>query len=523
MDDIEHDVVSLLKPIRTSTVRCFTNPIGSHDWREEGRAWNPIVWELEGMPERRPFRRSHISDGSKEELAPVHATQHQQMGAHSRESQELLYESEGLGLIQLDVRGAALGQGYPNMDSCPLISPASAFQPVFMQTRSLINTLRRKTTATIEQQRPHSLHPEERNTLNTIRRKGERSTGSGIWSDEALYAAIEVVDNGTLIAHAATTANIPASSLHDHLFGRTTRRKRGPQTIFTRAEEEELRDYLLKMQRYGHPLSLLQLRLLVARITHIKYTLFKDSIPGRSWIKWFRNRHPDLALRKPQGLERARVSGLCLEAADSFYNNLQDLYNKHNYIATHIWNIDETGIQAGRQGRANVLAKKRSRGVYSVIYDEKERLSVLACVNAARCSIPSFYIFRRLQFYRNYIKDYENGATMAMQQKASMTGFLFFNWLDYFIKHVQTLYGISTTNRHLLIVDGHNSHVTIEVVKKAARAGIDMVSLLSQTSHALQPLDVSFFKPFKTTFRFYMDQNCLQRRGKKVEKEELAS
>jgi hypothetical protein len=31
--------------------------------------------------------------------------------------------------------------------------------------------------------------------------------------------------------------------------------------------------------------------------------------------------------------------------------------------------------------------------------------------------------------------------------------------------------------------------------------GLDMIILPSHTSHDLQPLDVSYFKPFKTTFR----------------------
>jgi hypothetical protein len=77
MEDIEEDVVSILGPIRTSTVRCRSNLVGIPEWREEGGDWNPSSWEpisqldLQGMPERRPFRRSHISAGCREELAPA--------------------------------------------------------------------------------------------------------------------------------------------------------------------------------------------------------------------------------------------------------------------------------------------------------------------------------------------------------------------------------------------------------------------------------------------------------------------
>jgi hypothetical protein len=193
MEDIEEDVVSILRPIRTSAVRCRTNPIGSHDWREEGGAWNPTIWgpishlEVEGMPERRPFRRSHISDGSREELAPALVIQHQQMGAHSLESQELLHESEGPGLIRLDARG--LGQGSADMGSRPLLSPASAFQPVFMQTRNS-HTLRREASIAVDQQRTQSLRPEGRDTRNRISRKGGCSIRRELWTDEALHAAI---------------------------------------------------------------------------------------------------------------------------------------------------------------------------------------------------------------------------------------------------------------------------------------------------------------------------------------------
>jgi len=60
---------------------------------------------------------------------------------------------------------------------------------------------------------------------------------------------------------------------------------------------------------------------------------------------------------------------------------------------------------------------------------------------------------------------------------------------------------ISLTNRHLLIVDGHSSHVTLEAIEQAHEFGLNMVTLPVHTSHALQPFDVSCLKLFKTTFR----------------------
>jgi hypothetical protein len=69
--------------------------------------------------------------------------------------------------------------------------------------------------------------------------------------------------------------------------------------------------------------------------------------------------------------------------------------------------------------------------------------------------------------------------------------------------------GISITNRHLLILDGHGSFVTLEAIEQAQEFGLDMITLPSHTSHALQPL--AYFKPFKTTFRKERDITMVRR------------
>jgi hypothetical protein len=76
--------------------------------------------------------------------------------------------------------------------------------------------------------------------------------------------------------------------------------------------------------------------------------------------------------------------------------------------------------------------------------------------------------------------------------------FMFKEFLSFFNKLVSS--GVSLSNQHLLILNGHGNHVTLETIGLVKEFGLDMITLPSHTSHALQPLDVSCFEPFNTTF-----------------------
>jgi hypothetical protein len=279
--------------------------------------------------------------------------------------------------------------------------------------------------------------------------------------------------------------DIPPTSLSDHLFGRTLGRKRGPPTILQKDEESALTTYMGKIQDYGHPLTMQQLRLKVSTITQERVTPFREGIPGKSWVRWFKQRHPDLTLKNSQGLEFARARGLCPEIVASFYGNLQDLYNTNKYAANNIWNCDESRAQASRNGGGLVWARRGSQTVHSLMPNERKWITVLSCINASGHSIPGFYIFKGKRMMENYIEHCENGASMAMQPKGWMTTALFSQWISHFIKALESRGEISPSNRHLLIVDGHNSHITLEAVHKAMQVGLDLVPLPSHTSHRL--------------------------------------
>jgi hypothetical protein len=52
----------------------------------------------------------------------------------------------------------------------------------------------------------------------------------------------------------------------------------------------------------------------------------------------------------------------------------------------------------------------------------------------------------------------------------------------------------------MFIFNGYGAHVTFEVIDQAQTFTLDMGILPSHTSHALQPLYLACFKPFKTAF-----------------------
>ncbi|KAF9442227.1 DDE-domain-containing protein, partial [Macrolepiota fuliginosa MF-IS2] len=59
---------------------------------------------------------------------------------------------------------------------------------------------------------------------------------------------------------------------------------------------------------------------------------------------------------------------------------------------------------------------------------------------------------------------------------------------------------------HLLILDGHNSHCTYEFCRFATQSNIIVVCLPSHTTHALQPCDMGFFGPLVTAWKAQVNQ-----------------
>ena len=323
------------------------------------------------------------------------------------------------------------------------------------------------------------------------RRKGSKTRS--LWSDEALKDAMKALDVDYTYGEVSKAFGIPRTTLRDHYLGKRTSRKMGGKGVLSKEEDDALCKYILGMAEIGLPLTPIQVQHKVAEITQERPTPFTNGIPGRSWLKWFLHRHPKISLRSPQSLDQKRARSLNPNTTRRFYENLSKLYEEHQYKECQIWNLDESGAMANKNGLARVLARRGAKGVQSIVL-------VLTCVNAAGHSLPNFYIFKGVRNTKIHTSLCEPEATQGLQKKGWMDTYNFSCWMDHFTFLKEKEGVLSSSMRHLIILDRHKSHVSLEVLEKARRKGVDMLSLPSHTSHGLQPLDVSCFGPFKHPF-----------------------
>lgn len=112
---------------------------------------------------------------------------------------------------------------------------------------------------------------------------------------------------------------------------------------------------------------------------------------------------------------------------------------------------------------------------------------------------------------------------MVAHPHAWMTKELFLNWRCHFVASIPG--GVSLENRHLIVLDGHGSHVTVQMIEQSNKLGIDLLTLATNTTHGLQPLYVNLFGPFKIYFKSKQASwmvNNLEAEVKRFELVELA-
>lgn len=271
--------------------------------------------------------------------------------------------------------------------------------------------------------------------------------------------------------------------------------------VFSLADEKRLADYILKASKLHYGLSTKTTRRLAfeyASVNSRKYpkTWNENKSAGKEWLLGFMKRQPQLALRTPEATSMARATSFNRHTVTEFFDNLQDVRSRRHYGPEAIYNVDETGLTTV-QKPVKLIAARGAKQVGRMTSAERGNLVTVCCaVNAIGNSVPPFMVFPRVHFKENMITGAPPGTVGVASQSGWMTGPLFLQWMQHFVKHVKCSKDIPI----ILLLDNHESHVTIEVLDFASTNGITMISFPPHCSHKLQPLDRTVYGPLK---RYY--------------------
>lgn len=93
--------------------------------------------------------------------------------------------------------------------------------------------------------------------------------------------------------------------------------------------------------------------------------------------------------------------------------------------------------------------------------------------------------------YSSWVKDGPDGCFYNTSSNGWMEIPQFKEWFEkVFIEFVKSFDGPK-----ILVLDGHKSHITSDIVQLARSNEIWIICLPPHSTHVLQPLDVAVFKP----------------------------
>ncbi|XP_060573876.1 uncharacterized protein LOC132731679 [Ruditapes philippinarum] len=117
--------------------------------------------------------------------------------------------------------------------------------------------------------------------------------------------------------------------------------------------------------------------------------------PSDGWFQRFMSRHPDLSSRKPENLDKGRMSMSNYKVVGDYFEFLDGILGKYGIKnkPSQIFNCDETGFTGKEMPRAKVFGPK-GKHVFRQKISSSDHITAHLCVSANGRFLPSMIIFQ---------------------------------------------------------------------------------------------------------------------------------
>ncbi len=167
-----------------------------------------------------------------------------------------------------------------------------------------------------------------------------------------------------------------------------------------------------------------------------------------------------------------------------------------------IFNCDETAVFLHPKSRP-VLATRGQKNVYDVSGTcNKENLTILITGNAAGKIAPPLALVSFKKIPSDMAATANPDWSIGKTPNGWMTCQSFFEYVanvfEPYIKGIQ--------KPVILFLDGHRSHISLQLSQFCLEKQIILISLPPNATHIMQPLDVCFFGPLKSSWKVHLQK-----------------
>ena len=290
---------------------------------------------------------------------------------------------------------------------------------------------------------------------------------------------------------------IPTAVLHRHYKGEIVSSSNGRMPRLSEAEEREIADNICSLGEYGMAFNRWDLRQFVKYHLDRKQIIiddFKENRPGIEWTRLFLNRQKDtLSPRICQNIGAKRFN-VSRTTVDDFFQNLAEVMR--DVSPECIVNYDETNISDSPGGDSQ-LFKRGSKRSYRTMNSSKVGVSMMYSVSANGDRLRPYVVYKAKRVSPTWVV----GGNREIFYNATPSGWFDSPTFEDWFTKVALPYFRNLNGNKVIIGDNVPSHININVIQKAEEQGIKFIFLPPNTTHFLQPLDVSVFRTLKMEWR----------------------
>jgi hypothetical protein len=276
------------------------------------------------------------------------------------------------------------------------------------------------------------------------------------------------------------------------------------EQILSSAEENTLARWITRLTVTGFPATPMlikemaeEVRVRRVQVASSQNTIRENPSPiGHEWIYRFLKRHPNFKGVYSRQLDSVRHKEATPEKISAWFDAFKARFNERKYELSDIYNMDETGFAVGETQSTRIIVDSTQKSNWKVTAGKQEWITVLECIDGAGGALPPMIIFKAQNTNTSWIpKDTPANWHFSTSNSGWTSNSHGFEWLR---KVFEPESRKKSGNRpRLLIMDGHSSHITGDLIALCIENDIDLLILPPHCSHLLQPLDVGVYGPLK--------------------------